>query len=111
MCWKNANTPTAKIRNINRTMLAYLVEFLGTFLFLSVIVATAQPLLIALALLLVILLGGSISGGHFNPAVSIMFWAKGALTSMDTIGYVGAQILAGLGALAVFNLMNRKGGM
>jgi aquaporin Z len=92
-------------------MLSYVVEFLGTFLFLSVIVATAQPLLIALALLLVILLGGSISGGHFNPAVSIMFWAKGALTSMDLIGYVGAQVLAGLGALAVFNLMNRKGGM
>jgi glycerol uptake facilitator-like aquaporin len=89
-------------------MLAFVVEFLGTFLFLSVIVATGQPLLIALALLLVILLGGAISGGHFNPAVSIMFWAKGALTGGDLAGYVIAQVLGGLGALTVYNLLARR---
>lgn len=88
-------------------MMNYLVEFLGTFLFLSVIVATGQPILIALALLVVILLGGGISGGHFNPAVSFMFWAKGALTGVDLAAYISAQILGGIGALTVFNLMNR----
>lgn len=89
-------------------MLAYIVEFLGTFLFLSVIVATGQPVLIALALLLVILLGGAISGGHFNPAVSLMFWAKGALTGTDLAGYVVAQALGGLGALSVYNLLMHR---
>jgi aquaporin Z len=88
-------------------MLAYVVEFLGTFLFLSVIVATGQPVLIALALLLVILLGGAISGGHFNPAVSVMFWAKGALTNTNLIGYIVAQVLGGLGALTVYNMLAR----
>ena len=88
-------------------MLAYVVEFLGPFLFLSVIVATAQPVLIALALLLVILVGGGISGGHFNPAVSLMFWAKGALNGMDLAGYVGAQALGGLGAFAVYNFLSK----
>ena len=89
-------------------MLAYVVEFLGTFLFLSVIVATGQPVMIALALLLVILLGGSISGGHYNPAVSLMFWAKGALTGTDLAGYIVAQSLGGLGALTVYNLLTRR---
>jgi glycerol uptake facilitator-like aquaporin len=89
-------------------MLKYLVEFLGTFLFLSVIVATGQPVLIALALLAVILLGGAISGGHFNPAVSVMFWAKGALTNADLAGYVISQGLGGLGALAVFNALTKR---
>ena len=88
-------------------MLSYVVEFLGTFLFLSVVVATGQPLLIALALLLVILLGGAISGGHYNPAISVMFWAKGALTGGDLVGYVAAQVLGGLGALTVYNLLSR----
>jgi aquaporin Z len=83
-------------------MLAYLVEFLGTFLFLSVVAATSQPVLIALALLLVLLLGGSISGGHFNPAVSIMVWAKGALSGADTAAYIFAQVLGGLSALAAY---------
>lgn len=85
--------------------LAYLVEFLGTFLFLSVIVATGQPVLIALALLVVILLGGGISGGHFNPAVSFMFYLKGALTATDLVGYVAAQTLAGAGALYVYKAL------
>lgn len=89
-------------------MLKYLVEFLGTFLFLAVIVATGQPVLIALAFLAVILLGGSISGGHFNPAVSLMFWAKGALTNTDLVGYIVAQSLGGLGALALFNVLTRR---
>lgn len=88
-------------------MLKYVVEFLGTFLFLSVIVSTGQPFLIALSFLIAILLGGNISGGHFNPAVSIMFWAKGALTNMDVSGYVISQILGGLGALTMYNIMQR----
>ena len=85
--------------------LSYVVEFLGTFLFLSVIVATAQPLLIALALLSVILLGGGISGGHFNPAVSLMFWVKGALSNADLLGYMAAQFLGGVGAVMVYQAL------
>ena len=81
---------------------------MGTFLFASVVVATGQPILMALALLLVILLGTSISGAHFNPALSLMFWAKGAITNMDLAGYIVAQMMGGIGALAVFNLLTKK---
>jgi aquaporin Z len=83
-------------------MLSYLVEFLGTFLFLSVIVATNNPLLIAGALLTVILLIGNISGCHVNPAISVMLWAKGSLSNKDLVGYVAAQIAGGLVALAAY---------
>lgn len=89
-------------------MLALAVEFLGTFVFLSVIIATGQPILVALALLLVILLGGSISGGHFNPAVSLMFWANGALSNGNLAGYIVAQVLGGLGALGVYKALSKK---
>lgn len=91
-------------------MLNYLVEYLGTFLFLSVIVAVGQPIPIALALLVVILLGGSISGGHFNPAVSLMFWAKGGLTNADLAGYMVAQCLGGLSALGIYNVLSNGRG-
>ena len=89
-------------------MLSFLVEFLGTFLFLSVIVATGSPVLIAMSLLLVILLGGGISGGHFNPAVSLMFWAKGALSNANLAGYIVAQALGGLAALAIYKTMSEQ---
>ena len=89
-------------------MLSYIVEFLGTFIFLSVILATGQPILVSLALLLVLLLGASISGGHFNPAVSVMFWANGALSNGKLAGYIVAQVLGGLGALAVYKVLSKK---
>lgn len=82
--------------------LKYGVEFLGTFLFLSVIVATGSPVLTALSLLAVMLLGVSISGGHFNPAVSLMMWANGAISFVDMGAYMAAQLAGGLVALGVY---------
>jgi aquaporin Z len=83
-------------------VLKYFVEFLGTFLFLSVILASGSPVLIALSLLAVILLGGSISGGHFNPAVSIMMWANGAISMRDMAIYAVSQVAGGLAALGIY---------
>lgn len=88
-------------------MLNYVVEFLGTFLFLSVVISTGQPVFIALGLFLMMLLGASISGAHYNPAISMMFWLKGALTNADFAAYVAAQLLGGLGALLVFNVLGK----
>ena len=83
-------------------MLAYFVEFIGTFLFLSVVLATGSPVLIALALLAVLLLGGAISGGHFNPAISVMMWANGGISMKDMVIYAAAQIAGGLAALGIY---------
>ena len=46
-----------------------LAEFLGTMFFLYVILATGDAIAIGLALIVVILVAGKLSGGHFNPAV------------------------------------------
>tara|TARA_Y100000389_G_C17390034_1_gene479329 strand:+ start:85 stop:351 length:267 start_codon:yes stop_codon:yes gene_type:complete len=76
-----------------------LVEFLGTLFFLYVILATGEPLAIGLALALAIMIGGKISGGHYNPAVSIMMFMKGKLSLKDLAPYVLAQIGGGIAAL------------
>ena len=45
---------------------------------------------------------GEISGGHFNPAVSLAFMLSGRLSPNDMLGYWGAQFVGGvLGAFAV----------
>jgi aquaporin Z len=85
-------------------MLDLVVEFIGTFIFLSVILAVGQPIPIVVALLAAIYFGGHISGGHFNPAISTMFLAKGSLSLDKYIGYVLAQILGGLVALMFYRL-------
>jgi aquaporin Z len=83
-------------------MINLLVEFIGTFTFLSVILATGQALPIGLALAASIYWGGAMSGGHFNPAVSVMMAVNGKLSNMNLIGYVLAQVLGGLCALLIF---------
>jgi aquaporin Z len=73
-----------------------LVEFLGSFFFIGAVVATSQPIPAAVALLAAIYFGGKFSGGHFNPAVSTAFLARGTITARTWLGYVVAQILGGL---------------
>ena len=80
-------------------MLAVVTEFIGTFVFLTVILTTGQAFPIGLALAAVIYFGGATSGGHFNPAVSTMMLAKGAISMETWITYVIAQVLGGLVAL------------
>lgn len=76
---------------------AYIAEFLGTVLFLGVIRATSgNPLMIGAALAVAVFLTAGISGGNLNPAVSVMSYALGSLSAMDTLMYVVAQVAAGL---------------
>ena len=79
-----------------------LVEFLGTLFFLYVILAVGHPLAIGLALAVAIMVGGKISGGHFNPAVSIMMVASKKLTLSDAGPYILAQVAGGLVALELY---------
>jgi aquaporin Z len=77
----------------------YLVEFLGTMFLMFVILATGNWLAIGLGLAIPVLLGGPISGGSFNPAVTIALYAAGKLSKSDIIPYIIVEIL---GALASF---------
>lgn len=84
-------------------MKAVLVEFVGTFFFLYVILATGNFLAIGAALAIAVYLGGSISGGNFNPAVTIMLIAA-KKQKMDTaLPYIVAQVAGGLAALSLYN--------
>ena len=59
----------------------YLVEFLGSLFFIYIILATGNAIAIGAALAIAIMVGGPISGGMFNPAVSIAMVAAGKLSS------------------------------
>ena len=86
-------------------MQKYLVEFFGTFFFLYVIIAVGHPLAIGAALSLAIFLGGKISGGNFNPAVTIMMAAGKKMPVADAVPYIIAQIAGGLLALELYKRM------
>ena len=91
-------------------------EFLGTFWLTfggcgSAVLAAAFPQLgiafagVALAFGLTVLTGvyalGPISGGHFNPAVTIGLWAGGRVSSASVVPYIVAQVAGAIVAAAV----------
>lgn len=75
-------------------------EFLGTFLLASVVIAgQGQPIFILFGLVGIVLLFGSVSGSHVNPAVTVAAWATRRIGWLRALGYILAQVL---GAAAAF---------
>ena len=73
-------------------------EFTGTLLFvLSIALAVAHagamaPLAIGAALMCVVYMGGHISGGHYNPAVTLAVLLRRKISAGDALQYVAAQM-------------------
>jgi aquaporin Z len=87
-------------------MKSYLTEAIGTFfLVLTVGLCVNQsvamaPLAIGTALMVMVYAGGHISGGHYNPSVSLAAWIRGALPTKELVPYWVAQFVGGI--LAAF---------
>ena len=85
-------------------MKKYLVEFIGTFFLVFTVGMTViapgagnfAPLAIGSALAVMIFAGGHISGGHFNPAVTLGVWLRGRCDTADVLPYMGAQAFAAI---------------
>jgi glycerol uptake facilitator-like aquaporin len=92
-------------------LLAVAVEFLGTFIFLSVIVATGNPWAIGATLAVLAFLGGAVSGGHFNPAVTIMTLYNRGIAAEGAVAYIVAQVAAGILAVTVYNSLKKAGSL
>lgn len=95
-------------------------EFLGTFWLVlggcgSAVLAAAFPELgigllgVSLAFGLTVLTGayalGPISGGHFNPAVSLGLWAGGRFPAAHVLPYIGVQVGGGIAGAGVLYLI------
>ena len=86
-------------------MLSYLVEFVGTFVFLSVIILTENPLAIGLTLAAMVWFGSKASGGHFNPAVNFMMLLAKKMSMPEVLGQTLAQLLGALAAFYYFKVL------
>ena len=80
----------------------YLVELLGTALLLYVILTTKNAVAIGAALAIVIIAGSKISGGHFNPAVTIAMVSAGKKSVNEVMPYILAQVSGALIALELY---------
>ena len=84
-------------------------EFIGTF-FLSLTICTAAvygsageyaPFGIAATLMVMIYAGGHISGAHYNPAVTVSIYLRGACEKDEVLPYIASQVIAAVSAAIV----------
>ena len=95
-------------------------EFIGTMWLVlggcgSAVLAAGVPDIgiglvgVSLAFGLTVLTGayalGHISGGHFNPAVSVGLWIGGRFDKKDLLPYIGSQVLGGVFGAAILYLI------
>ena len=92
-------------------MSRYVTELIGTFFLVftigmtTVSGSTAAPLAIGATLMVMVYMGGHISGAHYNPAVTLAVLMRGAMAKADVVPYLVAQLLgATLASAAVFLL-------
>lgn len=97
----------------------YLTEFIGTFFLvftvgMSVIEPGAgalAPLAIGSALMVMIYAGGHISGGHYNPAVTLGVLIRGKIEIKDAVPYWIAQFAAGIVAALLVSFLKGDAAM
>jgi aquaporin Z len=113
LIFRRSFCPEPKQHNMNKKLLA---EFFGTFWLVlggcgSAVLAAAFPdlgigllgvsLAFGLTVLTMAYAVGHISGGHFNPAVSLGLWAAGRFSASELPGYIIAQVAGAVAAAGI----------
>jgi aquaporin Z len=96
-------------------MKKYLTEFIGMFLFVLTVgmvvidpgIGSLAPLAIGSVLMILVYAGGHVSGGHYNPAVTLAVFLRGRCSAADVPAYWISQILGAF--LASYVVLYLKG--
>lgn len=94
----------------------YVVELIGTFFFVLTIgcvvvggaAGNAAPLAIGSALMVMIYAGGHVSGGHYNPAVTLGVTLRGRCSWSEAPIYMAAQLFGSALAAMVVKYLEAK---
>tara|TARA_A100001015_G_scaffold299908_1_gene384601 strand:+ start:775 stop:1080 length:306 start_codon:yes stop_codon:yes gene_type:complete len=82
------------------------VELVGTFIFINVIFRFAGEkwggFAIGVTLAVMVLFGGAVSGGYFNPAVTLAMFVGGKIPGLPTLAYIIAQLVGGYLAYVMY---------
>jgi aquaporin Z len=85
----------------------YLTEFIGTFFLVLTAALTLMngtplaPLAIGSSLMIMVYMGGHVSGAHYNPAVSLAVLLRGGIKLSEFLAYVASQIAGATAAALV----------
>lgn len=87
-------------------MKKYIVECIGTFFLVLTVGLTGNPLAIGGVLAAMVYMGGYISGGHYNPAVTLGVLLQKKITVAEAASYVLVQLVGALAAAGVYQAVH-----
>jgi aquaporin Z len=104
---------TDDVVSVPRVGTRYAVEAIGTFFLVFTVGAAVgsgsalAPLAIGAVLMVMVYAGGHLSGGHYNPAVTLAVLVRGRIKLRDAVAYWLVQLGAGLlAALVVRDILD-----
>lgn len=89
-------------------MKKYITEFIGTFFLVLVIGLSGNPLAIGSILMVMVYMGGHISGAHYNPAVTLAVMMRKKIGSTEAVMYGVAQVVGALLAALFVYLLTKQ---
>jgi len=89
---------------------SFLAEFIGTAMLVMVVLVLSQTTpvsyfiatSVAITLAVIVMLFGTVSGAHVNPAITFGMWASRQIGTLRAANYVAAQLLGALAALQLY---------
>lgn len=89
-------------------MKKYMTELIGTFFLVLVIGLTGNPIAIGSILMVMVYMGGHISGAHYNPAVTLAMLVRKKINSQEAMMYMIFQIVGATLAATTFYILTNK---
>jgi aquaporin Z len=90
-------------------MSKYIVELIGTFFLVFTIGMTGNPLAIGAVLMVMVYMGGHVSGAHYNPAVTVAIWIRNKIAPKDAVIYIAVQLVGAVLAALTVNWFLEEG--
>jgi aquaporin Z len=99
-------------------MKKYITEFIGTFFLVLTVGLTVNgdagnmaPIAVGAALMIMVYAGGHISGGHYNPAVTLAVLIRRRISAGEAVPYIIVQLLSSVVAAFLVQYLIGKGKM
>ncbi len=89
-------------------MRQYLMELIGTFFLTLAVSITGEPIAVGLMFMAMYYVGEGVSGGYYNPALTVAAWMRGVLAVEEMLIYAGVQSLGAFLGVWLFRALTNN---
>lgn len=89
-------------------MRQYLMELIGTFFLTLAVSITGNPIAVGLMYMAMYYVGEGVSGGYFNPALSVAAWMRGIIAVEEMLIYAGVQSIGAFFGVWLFRALTNN---